>query len=355
VTAAPGDSVIGRVDTGDSRYYVDPADPDVVLHSVTTVLGATEAKPWLAPWEASIAARFAVDNLAAVAELAENDPAAAVKWIRDEAKRIRDIASDIGTHQHNVFEAILLGAQIPGVPPHLVDVEIDGERVDHEQWSEGLWQFIRDFRFVPEMAEATVANPRLGYAGTLDAVGAVKRLGLGLVDVKSGKHVGTSARPQLSGYDHATEVWVDHLGNKARMPRVKWRAVLHLRPEYRRGYKLRRVDDDPAEWRAAWRRFRLALDLYRQQQGDRFTGSPLYPPLPDGSQPLPLLEDLDSDGLGRCVGPLAKVGVDSVSMLARLTARQVEAVKGIGPKSMVTLHGVLGLYGLEFAEEKGVA
>src|ERR1700759_1782189 len=109
-------SVIGRVERGESRFYVDTADPELVYESVTTILAAANSKPWLGPWNAKLAAEFAVDHIELVARvLAEGARPAAVDLVKGAAARSRDLKSDIGTHQHDVLEALVLALPIPAV------------------------------------------------------------------------------------------------------------------------------------------------------------------------------------------------------------------------------------------------
>lgn len=346
-------SVIGRFDRGDSRFYVDPADPDLVYDSVTSILAAASSKPWLAPWAAKLAAEFAVDHVDLVQlTLAEAGHQAAVELVKGAAARSRDLKSDIGTHQHDVLEALLLDLPIPDVPEHLVDVEIDGERVDHDAISDGLLNFLTDFDVDAELAEATVVNPLYGYAGTLDLIATLRKLGRRLlIDCKTGMVLDRTMRSQLAAYRRATEVWVDDMGNKIRMPDVDGVAVLHVRREYQRGYKLLDQDGNDEDFD----HFLQCQKVLRgQKRLEKVKGRPLYPPLPDGSQPLPLIEDLDEEGFNRCRSALIKAGVVDVTGLAALTFEQVSAIKGIGPKSLPHITTLLAEYGLTYtASSKG--
>lgn len=345
-------SVIGRLDQGDSRWYVDPVDPDLVYESVTTILSAATSKPWLTAWSAKLAGEFVADHLELVAQThAEAGRDAAVDLIKGAARRSRELKADIGTHQHNVLEALLLDLPIPSVPEHLVDVEVDGETVDHDAISDGLLAFLVDFDVEPLLAEATVANVMHGYAGTLDLIADLKVLRRRLlIDCKSGKNLDPSMRAQLTAYRRADEVWVNSLGNKIRMPQVDGCAVLHLRREYERGYKLIEVEADDAafEW------FLDCQQVLRHQAAQpKIKGRPLYVPLPDGSQPPPLLEDVDYAGVNRCRKALAAAGIKSLSDLAARTRADVAAVKGVGPKALDACAELLAQHGLTFATTIG--
>jgi len=248
--------VVGRNDDDeDRRYYIDPNDSELKYPSVTTVLGATHALDYiLTPWAAKSSAQFAVDSIGRLVDLViDKGPEVAVKWITGEAARIRDIKREIGSHQHNILEALLLDAPIPDCPEHLIDVEIDGERVDQDVISEGLVNFLTDYSPVMEMAEATVANTIHNYAGTLDCAGFFPSIRIPgreskgarvAVDLKTGKYMGDTARPQIVSYKSATEVWLSgpDLGQKVDMPEVDMCGVLHVRKTYKGGYKLYLID-----------------------------------------------------------------------------------------------------------------
>ncbi|NAZ73931.1 hypothetical protein GTQ99_00600 [Kineococcus sp. T13] len=75
--------------------------------------------------------------------------------------------------------------------------------------------------------------------------------------------------------------------------------------------------------------------------------------MPDGSQPLPLIEDLDA--LGRARSALVKAGLRSISDLAALTRDEALALKGIADKTIVPCEETLAAYGLSFTEAAEVA
>jgi hypothetical protein len=364
VTSAPTDriinGIIGRIERDDSRYYIDPADPSLVYDSVTTILSATNSKSWLQNWAAKLAAEFAVDHHHLVG-ITKNEASreAAIDLIKGEARRKRELKADIGTHQHDILEALILDAPIPSCPEHLVDLEIDGESVDQDAIADGLLNFISDFGPTFEMAEATVANRQYMYAGTLDLVAWFPTIRIPdnlakgarlCLDLKTGANVDATARPQVVGYKRSDHVWVDEMGNKAPMPTVDLCGVVHLRREYRRGYKLLIVP--PADEEFYFEQFLHCLEAFRDQdavKAKRLT--PFYPPLADGSQPLPLLEDIEGEGFGRCRRHLAGAGLDDLGDLAALTVAEVRSIKGIGPAAVTACTEVLRQYGLAFKAE----
>jgi hypothetical protein len=355
--------VVGRTDLEDRpRVYIDPADPDNIYPSVTAVLGATHSiSEVLLPAARRIEAEFVVDNLAEVTRrIAADGAEETMRWIAREAERVWTVKRDIGTHQHNILEALLIDSPIPHCPEHLQDIEIDGEAVDQDEISEGLINFLCDYDPVIEMAEAEVCNPAEGWAGTLDLAGYFNSIRIPgrdymgarlVVDLKTGKVKGDTARPQIVTYQNATEVWVDKLGNKVDMPPTDLAAVLHVRKHYRGGYKLFIVEP---RWEAFHRQqFLTALALYRhQEEAQTKPMAVFYPPKGDGSQPLPRIEDIEGDGFGRCRKPLIGAGLEKLDDLLGLSADEVQSIHGVGPKSIGACRAVLARYELAFAGEE---
>lgn len=328
-------TIVGRMDDGDSRWYVDPID-GTEYASVTYIIGRTESKPWLSPWSAGLAAQYAGHNLEELLHLAQGEAGVSgvVALIKDVAKRKREMKAEIGSFCHDVIEALILDAPIPSVPEHLVDVEIvntDGsvDRIDLDEITDGFLQFNEDFRPNYLLAEATVVNTHYRYGGTLDIAAGFPTLGgrVGIVDVKTGAVLGASMGAQLAAYRNADEVWLDHLGNRAPMPVADFSAVLHLRTKYQAGYKLLEAasDRDAFEWFLACRRL-----LEHVEAAPKITGRPLYPALPDGSQPPMLVEDIESEAFGRCKTPLIDAGILDVAALSARTVDELLAVPGIG-------------------------
>lgn len=353
--------VIGRIDRPDGRWYDHPFNDDDPYESITYVLGMTKSKAFLQNWAAVKAARLLLRNMDLIRTmLAEQGYAATLKWLKDAARRDREVKADLGSHVHDVQEALILGnTEYPGIPEHILGVEIDdyddsmedGETVTVDERFidgivDGFLNFMSDFDVEPEHAELTVANPTEGIAGTLDLGALLKALHTdmcrALIDTKTGKHLDPDVGEQLAGYMRCRQGWID-LGNIVPMPRFHIAAVLHLRTTYRRGYKLLRQDAD----HAAWGRFLARRDVLRgfADQPSPY-GRPLYPALPDGTQPPPLIEDIHEPGFNRSRKPLEAAGFDRLDDLVAFTAAEVLAVKGIGEKSLDHIRRVLADHGL---------
>lgn len=335
-------TVVGRMEDYDSRWYVRPASlPDIDrFESVTAIIGAAnDSSFYLTPWSAKLAAIYAVGKHDSLTTLIGDFGAdAAVKLIAGEAKRLREQAAAIGSYQHDVIESLILDRALPMVPEELVDAEVDGERVDLDAITDGFLQFVADYDPDFHLAEATVADPVRRIAGTLDFVADLPAFRKGerlvMADVKTGKNLKSTMRAQLAAYRFCTEVWLDDFGNVAPMVPVDRAVVLHLRREYDRGYKLLEVEagERELEWFDAMaRQFHLGKDL-----GGKLDQRALYPPLPDGSQPPPLLEDVSL----RCRKALIAAGFRSLDELLVPPARLL-AVKGVGPKAMEDIVALL--------------
>jgi hypothetical protein len=144
--------------------------------------------------------------------------------------------------------------------------------------------------------------------------------------------------------------WLTKAGDRIEMPESHFEAVLHLRREFRGGYRLLLVAIEPDE--DAWRWFLHARAVLHHRLTAKITGRPLYPPLPDGSQPSPYLTDLDiAGGFNRARNPLTKAGIETLEDLARLTPGQVLATPGVGDKTLAAIETVLAGYDLALRQD----
>ena len=211
--------------TDRGRFYRNRNHADRKFISVTTALKVLD-KPALVPWAAKMVAEEAMQQLPAMVR-ASRDKQTREQFIKDlkgSPYAKRDKAANRGTDVHEAAEAHILGK------PHTVDPEI-------EPFVKQLLDAIDHLQLTFEASEATVANPDVGYAGTLDIIASTPRLadGLAIIDIKTGdesKDV-TAVYPeycyQLAALRHATELWLpDH--TVMPMPQTAACAVLNLRP-----------------------------------------------------------------------------------------------------------------------------
>jgi hypothetical protein len=361
--------------TGHRTYTYPPTGQQLI--SVTTVLSATEGKPYLVPWSARLAAEYAIDNLVLLARTVESEGwQAAVDLAKKQAERIRDVKRNAGSYVHDVVEALILWAAspegngteivLPVLDENLADADYDDDPLeDVVNWMiDGFTNFVADFGPEFEAAEMTVYNVELGVAGTLDMIIVLRGLAISpsgrfipkpgnilvlCVDVKTGKHLSVTWREQVATYRRMLEALLP-MGDIVPMPKTDAAAVLHLRPEHERGYRLMLVsgaDDEKAS-----RTFQAALSTYRDRAAAKAKpGKVVYPLRPDGSMPAPRIADLDGEGYGRVLTPLVKAGLRDLDQLAALDAGDCLAIKGIGGKSVDLIRRMLADHGLHLRGE----
>lgn len=348
-----------RREAQDDHKHYDHPETGAPYLSVTYVTGSCQSKPWLAPWAAKTAASYAVDfapHWQATFRSAGRD--AAIKEITTIAAANRDLKADIGTYEHDIFEALLLDQPIPGIPDHLDGriVEFDGELVIIDQaWldaiADGLLNFVTDFGWRAIAAECTVASDEHEGAGTIDGIGRCDAIGsqVVLLDLKSGAHLGPEVLAQLGPYSRFPHLWL-RSGRIVRKPTPDLVAILHLRASYSRGYKLLTVTPEELDLGWVWW-MRCREQVAAMAEVPKKFGHVLYPPLADGSQPPPMVEDLKSyAGCSRAVGPLVAAGLVWLTDVAELHREDVEAIKGVGPKTITALIEVLAESGLAFRD-----
>jgi hypothetical protein len=366
-----------------SRTYTHPPTGEQ-FPSVTTILSATEGKPWLTGWSARLAAEYAVDNLALLEAVSsgramtvaarESGPQAAVDLAKKQAAKIRDRKRDVGGYVHDVVEALVLwqaspegrgsDLMLPELPEHLRGEFYDDDPVeDVAEWMiEGFLNWVSDFS--PEFiaAEMTVYHPGLRAAGTLDSIVRLPGLAVGragrfvpgngvqpCVDVKTGKHLSVTWPEQVGGYRRFPEC-MTRLGQMHRTPATDCGTVVHLRPEHPRGYRFMLIS--AADDAAAWNRFRRAVEIYEGRSAAKAKpGKVCYPLRPDGTIRQPLIADLDGEGYGRALSPLAKAGITDLEQLAAMDAGDCLKVKGIGGKVLNQVRAMLADHGLHLAGE----
>ena len=132
------------------------------------------------------------------------------------------------------------------------------------------------------------------------------------------------------------------------MPHTDAGAVLHLRPEHPRGYRLMLISG--ADDAAGWNRFRRAVEIYQGRRAAKAKpGKVCYPLRADGTVRSPLLADLDGEGYGRALSPLVKAGIADLEQLAAMKAGDCLAIKGVGGKLLDGIRVMLADHGLHLA------
>jgi len=384
-TAAVPLTPVNRED--DSRFYPYPTT-EQQLDSVTWIITATDLKPWIKKWYGSSATGWCVDNMDLLAQTLEAEGRkAAIDLGKDEAERLRGVKRDAGTYVHDVQATLILWAAspegtgadiaIPVLPEHLEDAWYDDEPLTDivDFMVGGFINFVSAFNPRFEATEMQVYNQPLGIAGTLDMIVALDGYGISrgtgprgedrvvacpgntltlCVDTKTGRTPEGTWKEQLAAYRRMTECLPGKLDGLYPMPATDAGCVLHLRPEseYPDGFLLTLVSADDDE--AAWERFRSAAAVYRGRQTVKGKpGTSVRPLRADGTMPGPRLCDLASEGYGRALAPLRKALGPATELedIARFTAADLLAVKGVGPKLIEAIPLMLADYGLHLAGE----
>lgn len=347
-----------------------------LLTSITTMLGATEGKPWLPGWASGLTAGYSVGNLETLARvkvLQGSDKAIALA--AREGERIRDRKKYTGGYVHDVLRALILwqaspdghGGELvlPDLPERLAGEDYDGIPVKYvsEFMIDGFLNWVADFG--PEFiaSEMTVYNLALGLAGTLDIIARIPGFTVGrtgvfipgsgvqvCVDAKTGKNLSVTWREQVAFYRRCPECSTP-LGEMYATPPTEAGAVLHLRPEFVRGYQFMPIAK--AEDAAAWNTCRDAARMYFGRKAAKEKPGRVCRPLrADGTIPPPLLADLDGEGYGRGLVPLRKAGITDLEQVAGMTAGQLLKIKGVGKKLLNDqIRVMLTDYGLHLAGE----
>ena len=368
-----------------SRTYTYPPTSEL-LDSVTTVISGTNAKPWLTGWSGGVSMAWAIDNMSLIARtLRDEGRDVAINLGKNAAEKIRDLKADAGSYVHDVQEALILwaasrgdtGANIalPMLPDHLQGALYDGEPLTDvvDFMVDGFLAFVSHFNPQFLATEMPVYNQPLGYAGTLDMIIALTGYAISFgtgprgedeltpspgsvlvpcVDTKTGRNPEGTWKEQLAAYRRATECMPSKIDGVQPMLRTNCALVLHLRPEYPDGYLLMLVSASEDE--AAWARFERAISIYRERQTVKGKpGTSVRALRADGTMPGPRLCDLAAEGYGRALSPLRKAlgAATELDDLARFTEAEILAVKGVGPKLIDTIRGMLADHGLHLAGE----
>lgn len=343
----------------DSDHYVYPPTGRR-LTRVSTILLATTGEAYLAPWHARMSAFWVFDHFEEIgALLAAGRRNEALELVAGAAQRVTELKSDTGSHVHAVVESLIRWAAapdragaalaLPDLPPHLHGALYDDDPIEAviDRMMTGFLNFVADWDPQFAASEMTVYNPAMGIAGTLDMIVVLQNAAVSadgtriihapgktltiVIDVKTGKHRKAAWREQITGYRRMPECEPVRGAELAPMPATDACAVLHLRPGFRRGYRLMLIH--PRLEAAAWNRFRRRCEIYFGVKGEPDKpGAVVYPPRPDGTVQSPFIGDLDGEGYGRIIGPLVAAFGDDVTVadLAEFTDKELLEVRGIG-------------------------
>lgn len=206
-----------------SRWYVDEETGDQVP-GVTSIIGM-KAKPFLQNWAAKMAAELAVDSAPMLVQMAQQDRAGAIDYVKGAAKRYTAKRADVGSRAHDAAERLIRG----------LPVDVDA---DIQPYVDNFNQFLDVTQ--PELisAEYVAWSTVHSYAGSYDAILRMRLNDQGfpdpagdpavcMVDYKTGKSVYPDVAMQLAAYAHAAEI-ISPEGESHPMPEFDGGLVLHF-------------------------------------------------------------------------------------------------------------------------------
>jgi hypothetical protein len=244
---------IRRVNSGRGHTYRDANGNRVP--GVTTLISEGVPKPALIDWAANTTADYTVDHWD---ELGAKAPSVRLKELKGARYADRDAAANKGTLVHNLAEQLIHGERVE-IPDGL------------EGYVESYVRFLDEWDVRPIIVEAVVVSHQYGWAGTLDAMADLKRLGPALFDIKTSRSgVFGETGLQLAGYRYS-DCYMDG-DEELELPEVDWTGVVHVRSD---GYSLVPVEAGMEQLRAL---------RYVQQVGQfvgdsrQLVGEPLVPP-----------------------------------------------------------------------------
>ncbi|MFI2242389.1 hypothetical protein [Streptomyces chrestomyceticus] len=221
---------ISTIQRSGSRFYVDGETKEKVP-GVTSVVGMLP-KPFLAPWNAKMAAELAVDSLDFVKQMAERDRDGAVSYLKGAAARYTKTRARVGSDAHDLFERMIRGEG------RFMERR-NGEfavRVhpDLEPYRANFCEFLDVVQ--PELirAEDVAWSDTHKYAGSFDALLSItdddgKEITV-IADWKTSKDTYPDVALQMAAYGFADRL-IDPEGNSFPMPHIDAAAVLHITPE----------------------------------------------------------------------------------------------------------------------------
>lgn len=348
------------VKTGRDREHYEYPTTGQHLTRVSTILSATTSEAYLAPWHARMGATYVFSHMAQIsALLADGKHGEAMELVAGAAKRVTELKADTGSHVHAVVEALIRWAAapasagaalaLPTLPPQLHGALYDDDPIEDviAAMQDGFLNFAADWD--PEFlaSEMTVYNLPLGVAGTLDMIALIRNAAISgdgtrllhapgktltlVIDVKTGKIYKPTWREQITTYRRMPECEPVRGQGLHPMPPTDACAVLHLRKEFRRGYRVMLITGRREA--AAWNRFRRRCEIFTGVKAEPDKPGPvIYPPRADGTAQSPFIADLDGEGYGRLIGPLTEAFGDDVTVadLADYTDAELLKVTGIG-------------------------
>lgn len=219
------------------RKYVWPEKKphELVVPSVTTIIGGGIPKPALAPWNAKMVATYAVEHREAWQDL---EPADAIDLLKRSPFRHTKNRADEGTIVHTALDAYAAG-----LPDDQIPIPKNKSLVKQ---IEGALQFLRDFKVTPHHSEVTIFSREHEYAGTTDLLGdvtfpdemfIVPQEARCIIDYKTGKAIYDDYAVQLIAYAFGDFIAAKVNGEPTELPVPMVDYVIVVRPKRRGGYE----------------------------------------------------------------------------------------------------------------------
>ncbi|KAF4408639.1 hypothetical protein [Streptomyces lycii] len=212
---------------GGSRFYVD-TETRVTVPGVTSIIG-TLAKPFLAPWNAKLAAEMAVDSLDFLPALVARDRDGAIDLIKGAARRYTSERSKIGSEAHDCFERQIRGEAVGHVAEHLIpyrdhyDAFLQTVQPELLYAEDIAWSDTHEYAGSPD----TIVRVKLDPAGKPDQAGDPFTV---VLDNKTGKSTYPEVGLQNSAYEHADRLILAD-GTSVPVPEIDGGMVLHITPD----------------------------------------------------------------------------------------------------------------------------
>ncbi|WP_103529502.1 hypothetical protein [Streptomyces sp. SM12] len=226
---------VRTIKRGNSRFYIDPTDPNTKVPGVTSILNMLP-KDFLGPWNGKMSAEFTADNIGPIVGLlVSGQRQAAIDMIKGAARRFTKDAADLGSDAHDLFERLARGESIPENRVH----------ADLRPFRTHFLEFLDVAQ--PEFLhiEETVWSDTYGYAGSFDSIARIDGETV-IVDFKttrSGVHAQTAL--QNIAYARADRIIIAATGESIPLPEIDASAVLHVRPE---GWKMHPLSFEDADF-----------------------------------------------------------------------------------------------------------
>lgn len=185
---------------------------------VTTLIGGGIPKPELVRWAPKFTAQFVEDNWEQVERWHYDTGVDMVKRLAFQPERYKREAGDRGSAIHTALEAIMTTGSADVDPQHLPEVNAMLDL--YERWD-----------ITPIIVEKSLANRAYWYAGRVDLIGTVGKLGgrVCQIDTKSSNGVYGAMSLQLAAYAKA-QFWVndDDPDTEYEIPPVEQNLIAHV-------------------------------------------------------------------------------------------------------------------------------